>query len=270
MTLSTESWLGRPFPPQVSADLGLAVVGAAPFAGSLPVMPLAGGSMAFPLVSPDGADWTAELAQLPDIDPHDHLYEIASAKLAGIVLVSNEAVRDAASGIYTGLQAVLANAFAPQLDKGLLYGGTAPAPKGLFQHADLTTVTAASWREAAITAAAELAGQGAGPLKLYASPTDLGEVYAQLDAEGRPLYLGWGSPIGGLEVVPVAELQPGDALVAAPARLWRVESSAGFEVSSSREFAFDRDATALRVVGRFAIAAPALARAARRLAITAP
>jgi HK97 family phage major capsid protein len=271
MSISTASFNGTAFPPQVAQELAAAVVGGAPFAGSLAPMPLARGTVVFPMVNPTGADWVPELGTLPDVDPGDTSYEVAAAKIGGIVAISNEAIRDAAVGLFAGLQAALQIAFSPKVDRGLLYGdGTAAHPVGLLHHDDLVTLTAPDWRGAAIAGAGQLAGNGSPTAKLYMNPDDLAAEYARLDGDGRALYDGWGSPIGGLEVVPVASLDPGDGIVGAPNRMWRVEASAGLEVTASKDFHFDIDATALRVVGRFAIAAPALARAARRLAITAP
>lgn len=272
MPVTTAAFDNRLFPPEVSRALLSAVATAAPFAGSLPPLPTTHGKIALPVVNPTGAKWTAEAAPLPDLDLGDAAVVVSACKIGGILALSRESTTDDAGAMYEAVKDALGVAFGPNLDDGLLYGdGTAPNPVGLLQHADLTTVTAPDWRGAAIAAAGSLAGYGTptDAMRLWMNPDDLAAEYARVDDLGRPMYDGWGAPIGNLQVVPVASLRPGDALagsIAGP--MSRVEASDGFEVAASDQFLFDRDSIALRVTGRFAIAAPVLARAARRLSIT--
>ena len=60
------------------------------------------------------------------------------------------------------------------------------------------------------------------------------------------------------------ELAAADILVVGKAKVWLVTRK-DFQVDFSKDFAFDRDAVAVRIRGRFAVAAPDLPKGLRKL-----
>jgi hypothetical protein len=50
------------------------------------------------MVDPDGADWTGELAEIPDITPNDDALVVGRTKIAGTLLLRNESVNDTEYG----------------------------------------------------------------------------------------------------------------------------------------------------------------------------
>ena len=87
------------------------------------------------------------------------------------------------------------------------------------------------------------------------------------DVNGQRLYPeGLGNAFG-LTEVGVPELAAADVLVVDRTRAWLVVRN-DFAVDYSNDWAFDRDALALRMRGRFAVAAPDLPKALRRLEVS--
>ena len=87
------------------------------------------------------------------------------------------------------------------------------------------------------------------------------------DDNGQRLYPeGLGAAFGLVEVG-CPELAPADVLVVARDRAWLITRN-DFQVDTSRDWAFQKDALAVRLRGRFAVAAPVLAKALRKLTIT--
>ncbi len=73
----------------------------------------------------------------------------------------------------------------------------------------------------------------------------------------------------GLAEVGVPELAAADILVTNKAKTWLIVRN-DFLVDYSRDWAFHRDAIAVRLRGRFAVAAPDLPKSLRRLSVTGP
>ena len=73
-----------------------------------------------------------------------------------------------------------------------------------------------------------------------------------------------GSPRSGAPSWP-----PPTCLWSARDRAWLVVRN-DFQVDTSRDWAFQKDALAVRLRGRFAVAAPVMAKALRRLSVTGP
>ncbi len=268
MAVTTESWQGKVFPSQIAADLALAIVSGAPFAKSLNLQQLKGRAMVYPKVSPTGADWTPEYSPLPGITLGDDAVEVATAKIGGLVDLSNESIKDSAIALYDSLKRVLGVAFGPTLDQGLLYGtGVGGQPVGVV--AALPEVTAETLRTGAIQAASEVAAYGGTPTWLIAHPSTLAAEYAAVDGQGNPLYPGWGAPIANIPTVPCPSLAAGDILVTDSASFYLLQSEA-LAVEGSEHFHWNLDALTMRVKGRFAAAAPVPERAGRKITVTPP
>jgi HK97 family phage major capsid protein len=192
---------------------------------------------------------------------------VAVCKLASIVLLSNEGVSDASVNLTGQLGDLIRDSASIELDRGVLYGTDSPEPKGV--------VAAAPPAEgddlaAALTAAVGSIGDAGGVAShLCARPSVLATQRNVRDDNGQRLFPeGLGTAFGLIEV-PAPELRPADILVVDKTRIWLIVRN-DFEVDYSRDWAFDRDATAVRLRGRFAVGAPDLPKALRKLSVTGP
>ena len=97
----------------------------------------------------------------------------------------------------------------------------------------------------------------------------LADARNERDSTGQMIYPnGLGAALG-LAEVGVPELAAADILVVSRAKVWLVTRN-DFQVDTSIDWAFDRDALAVRIRGRFAVAAPDLPKGLRRLSVTGP
>lgn len=267
MSMSTSSFApGGVCPPELVAAIASTVTTGAPFASSLAVVDTDRGSVQFPVAGPTGADWVAEGAAVPTINPGDSTITVAACKLGGIVYASSELLSDAAIDVFGLLGATIRDAMSHQLDDGLLHGdGTAPVPLGLLNPAnDLASVEGGTLREACIAAWGDLVANGARPdsITAFANPTDAAIELAR-EAAGGPIHpdsaASGGFLLGpGVRLVPVNAMDPGEVLVADTSRVYLIRRS-DFSVAISRDAvqAFERDQLAMRITGRFNVAAPA-------------
>lgn len=244
-----------------------AIVGGSPFARSLTPLPTSRASVSFPQLDPDDPEWLGELGQIPALNADQSEYEVAVSKLAGTVLVSRESVDDTEFPITQQVEQILRDTFSAKLDRDFIGGsGVAPIPQGILGVAD--EVTGADWLAATVTAKAEIATAGGVPSHVALSPTIIGELEGTRDDIGHQLYPDAATVFGGLETVSApAATQP---VVYDSSRLWlaiRRDFVADFSDQVSE--AWNRYATSLRIVGRFALAAPLPSRSVRKLAVTA-
>lgn len=272
MPVTTGSWTGALWPPDLQRYFLSRLLEAAPFARALTLLPTSAGSVVFPMVSPTGADWVPEMGIIPDIDMGDEVAVVDVAKLGGQVGLSNESIADTQFPLAQALSRAISDAVAPQLDTGLLYGAGPPAPRGIVATAP-DAGAAPTFREAVIRAWSELMNAGAAEATVFASPLVIGEEWALTDANGQPLHAD--SPAGaelslgpGIEVRKVPGLHREDVLALDRSGTWLVQRD-DFRVDSSEAPLFNRDATVFRVRGRFAVACPDPPKRLRKVTIDA-
>ena len=123
----------------------------------------------------------------------------------------------------------------------------------------------ASLFAAAMTARGELADAGGTASHLAASGAALAAADAAADVNGQLIYPSGMAAALGLTAVTVPGLTP--PLVYDSSRVILVIRN-DVQVEYSRDYHFDRDATTMRIKGRFAVAAPAPGKSLRKLEIT--
>jgi HK97 family phage major capsid protein len=266
--VTTGSFQGTLHPAAVARVLNLLTSGA-PFAGTaLTPYPTSRHEVAFPTAKPDRPAWLGEMDPIPVIGMNDDADIVAVCKLASIVLLSNEGFSDASVNMTAQLGELIRDSASIELDRGILYGTDSPEPRGVVAAAP---PAAGLDLAAALTAAVGSIGDAGGVAShLCARPSVLA---AQRNVRGLPdgqrLFPEGLGPAFGLTEVGCPELAAADVLVVDRTRAWLVVRN-DFEVDTSRDWAFDRDAMALRMRGRFAVAAPDLPKALRKLSVTGP
>ncbi len=252
------------FPAQVVAIVS-AIVGGAPFARSLTPLPTNRASVSFPQLDPDDPAWVAELGEIPLLTPDTSEYEVAVSKLAGSILISVESIEDTDFPVTQQTEQILRDTFSHKLDRDFIGGtGPHPTPTGILAVAD--EVTGADWLAAVIKAKAEIATAGGEASHVAFSPNTIGDLEGTRDEIGHQLYPDAATQFGGLETVSaVSATQP---VVYDSSRLW-MAIRRDFQADFSRETseAWNRYAQSLRIVGRFALAAPLPSRSVRKLKV---
>ena len=123
---------------------------------------------------------------------------------------------------------------------------------------------------AAVTTAIGSIGDSGGiATHLAARPSVLADARNERDSTGQMVYPNGFGAAFGLAEVGAPELAAADILVVGKAKVWLVTRN-DFQVDFSKDFAFDRDAVAVRIRGRFAVAAPDLPKGLRKLSVTEP
>lgn len=259
----TGSFQGVLHPHDVAQILNLLVTGA-PFANTLSQYPTSRSAVAFPTAKPDRPQWLSEFDPIPVVGLGDDADIVGVCKLASIVLMANEAVSDSSVNITAEFTQLLQDTASAELDRGVLYGAGAPEPAGAVAAA---LPAAGEDLGAAITAAIGSIGDAGGAAThLAARPSVLAAGRDMRDAAGVQLHPGGIGASYGLAEVGVPELRAADILVLDQTRTWLIVRN-DFQVDQSGDAFFDRDAWALRLRGRFAVAAPDLPKALRRLEV---
>lgn len=254
------------FPANVVAVIS-AIVGGSPFARSITPLPTNRSSVSFPQLDPEDPEWVGELGEIPLLTPDTSEYEVAVSKLAGSILISRESLDDTDFPAQQQTEQVLRDTFSAKLDRDFI-GGTGPHPTPTGILAVAAEVTGPDWLAATVKAKAQIATAGGIPSHVALSPAVIGELEDERDEIGRQLYPDASTVFGGLETVSaVAATQP---VVYAADRLWMaIRRDFTVEASEQVSEAWNRYATSLRVVGRFALAAPLPSRSVRKLSLTA-
>jgi HK97 family phage major capsid protein len=252
------------FPAHVIAVIS-AIVGGAPFARSLTPLPTNRSSVAFPQLDVDDPEWVAELGQIPVLGLDTTEYEVAVSKLAGSILISRESLDDTDFPVSQQTEQVLRDTFSHKLDADFI-GGTGPHPTPTGILAVAAEVTGADWYEAVVKGKAAIAGAGGVASHVALSPAVIGDLENIRDDVGHPLFPDASTMFAGVETVSaVAATQP---VVYDSSRLSMVirrDFVADFSDETSE--AWNRYATSLRIVGRFALAAPLVSKSARKLKV---
>ncbi len=254
------------FPAQVVAIVS-AIVGGSPFARSLRPLPTNRSSVSFPQLDPDDPERVAELGVIPQLTPDASEYEVAVSKLAGSILISRESMDDTDFPVTEQTEQILRDTFSAKLDRDFI-GGTGPHPTPTGILAVAAEVTGADWYEAVVKAKAQIATAGGEASHVALSPAVIGDLENIRDDVGHPLFPDASTMFAGLETVSaVAATQP---VCYAADRLWlAIRRDFEAQMSDQVSEAWNRYATSLRIVGRFALAAPLPSRSVRKLAVTA-
>ena len=252
------------FPAHVVAIVS-AIVGGAPFSRSLTPLPTNRASVSFPQLDVDDPEWVSELGVIPTLGLDATEYEVATSKLAGSILISRESIDDTDFPVTQQTEQVLQDTFSHKLDADFIGGaGPHPVPTGILAVA--AEVAAADWYDAVIKAKAEIATAGGQASHVAFSPTVIGELESTRDEIGHPLFPDAAQFFGGLETVSaVSATAP---VVYDSSRLWmaiRRDLQADFSDEVSE--AWNRYATSLRIVGRFALCAPLPVKSVRKLKV---
>ena len=261
MAVSTGSFRGTPFPPDVLEQIWVTILTGAPFSQAITPLPTDSGSVAFPKAAPTGAAWVKELDPLPAVNLNDDADIVAACKLAGLVNLSNESLDDASIPIGTLVGNAIRDSMGPTLDEGLLHGdGTPPNPAGIVAKAS-DAPAGGDFRSAVIAAYGAAVGAGAMPTSVvaFAHPTAVAEEWARTDTVGQPLH--GDSPSGdltigpGIRVVEVPKLGVAEVLVADVSSVFLIQRE-DFTVEMSADYGFATDSTALRVKARVNVNCP--------------
>jgi HK97 family phage major capsid protein len=260
--ITTGSFQGVLHPADVARVLNLLVSGA-PFSSVLTPYPTERTTVAFPTAKPDRPAWLAEMEPIPVVGLGDDADIVATCKLASIVLLSNESAADASVNLTAEFSDLLRDSASAELDRGVLYGDPDDhQPRGLVAVAP--AAAGADLGAAITTAVGSIGDAGGTATHLCARPSVLAAARDMRDVAGVQLHPGGIGPSYGLTDVAVPELAAGDILVINAARLWLITRS-DFTVDFSQDWAFDRDAMAVRLRGRFAVGAPDLPKGLRKL-----
>jgi hypothetical protein len=261
--VTTDSFQTVLWPPDVAQIVNL-LVGGSPFADSLTRYPTARSEVAFPTAAPDSPAWVPEGSPIPVIGLHDDADIVAVAKLAEIVLLSNESVGDTTTNLTVQIGNLLQDSASAELDRGLLYGsGSAGEPKGVVAAAPAADGTDLA---AAITAAIGSIGDAGGTAThLAGKPSILARARnTRSSGSGDMLFPDGIGAAFGLTEVAAPELH--DALVYDSTRAYLIVRN-DFEVALSQDYAFHLDSVAVRVRGRFAVGVPAVNKTLRKITV---
>jgi hypothetical protein len=266
VNVTRASFGGSLWPPDLTALALKTIVGGAPFADSLNRTPTGTGQVVFPLIDPDGADWVAEGAPLPDVNLNDDKYVIATHKLAGILEFSNESINDTQYDLTGQVGTALVDAFSAQMDTGLL-NGTGDAnnqPTGVVGVAP-TAAASASLLTATANAKGEIGDAGGTPNSLAISYTLAASEGSATTVDGALKYPAGLEAALGLRIVQVPGLAT--PLVYDSTRVHLVVRQ-DFSIEQSEHAAWRTDGMSLRIKGRFAVACPTPNKAIRKLDLT--
>lgn len=254
------------FPSHVVSIVS-AIVGGSPFARSLTPLPTNRASVSFPQLDPEDPEWISELGVIPQLTGDTSEYEVAVSKLAGSILISRESIDDTDYPVTQQTEQILVDTFSARLDKDFIGGsGAAPVPQGILGVA--SEVTGADWLAAAVKAKAEIATAGGTPSHVALSPAVIGDLEGTRDEIGHQLYPDASTVFAGLETV--SAMAATQLVVYDSSRLWlAISRDFVADFSDQTSEAWNRYATSLRIVSRFALAAPLPGRSVRKLAVTA-
>jgi hypothetical protein len=262
--VSSGSYGGVPFPPDVLAQIWLTVLSGAPFSQALTPLPTSSGSVAFPTAAPSGGSFVLEGTALPPVTMGDAALISTPRKLAALLALSNESIDDAVIPIGDLTGSAVRDSLAPILDDGLLHGNNvAPNPDGVLGHAP-AAANKPDFRQAVIGAWGEVvnAGAPADSVVAFANPVILANEWERAGTTGDPIHPDSSTgdlTIGpGIRTVAVPKLVGGttpEILVADVSSLYLVIREA-FMIETSRDIYFASDSLGLRVKTRVAVACP--------------
>jgi hypothetical protein len=243
-----------------------AIVGGAPFARSLTPLPTARTGVVFPLANDVSEPaWGKELDVIPALDLDSGEYDAAVSRLSGRILVSRESLDDTEYPVTAQVEQVLQDKFSNKLDRDFI-GGTGPHPVPTGILAVAAEVTGADLELAAVAAKAQIGTSGGLADSIALSPELIGELESARDEIGRPLYPEASERFAGLATVQAVAATQG--IVYDSTRLWLViNRDFVAEMTPYTDEAWSRYAESLRIVARFALAAPMPVKSVRKLKV---
>ncbi len=264
--VSTRSFGGAPFPPEIVNRIIDLLVSGAPFAASLARQPTSRNSVVWPTAEPKDWSWLNELDKFPTVDIGSGSYEAIPRKLGGLVDLSNESVDDAAINLVGQLADLLRDSLSRDMDLGLLVGGAAPKPPGVINTAP--EAAGADLLAAVAVARGGIGDAGGNANRIALSATMLAEADTARTDDGFLVYPAGFAAAAGLQAVVVPGLGGdfGAPLVYDSTRCYLVVRDDP-QVDWSTDFRFDFDAMTIRVKARVTAAIPAPAKSIRQLVI---
>jgi HK97 family phage major capsid protein len=264
--ISTRSFGGAPYPPEIVARIIDMLISGAPFAASLTRQPTSRASVVWPTVGPTGWSWLNELDKFPTVDVGDDKYEAIPRKLGGLVDLSNESVGDAAINLVGQLADRLRDSLSRDMDLGLLTGGAPPKPPGVLNTAP--EAAGADLLSAVAVARGAIGDAGGAADKIALSATMLAEADTARTDTGFLLYANGFAAAAQLTpvVVPGLGSDFGAPLVFDSTRCYTVVRDDP-RVDWSTDFRFDYDVMTIRIKARVTAAIPNPAASIRQLAI---
>jgi hypothetical protein len=270
--VSSGSYGGYPFPPDVLAQIWVTILTGAPFSGAITPLPTSSGSVAFPQAAPTGGTWVLEGTALPAVTMGDAALISTPRKLAALLSLSNESIDDAVIPIGDLTGAAIRDSLGPTMDDGLLHGtGTAPQPDGILAHAT-AAANKPDFRQAVIGAWGEVvnAGAPADSVVAFAAPSIIATEWERTGTTGDPIHVDSASGVltigPGIKTVAVPKLVGGttpEILVADVSSLYLVIRDP-LTIETSRDVYFASDSLGLRVRTRVAVACPTPAKSLRK------
>lgn len=267
--ISTTSFNGHPFPPEVVREILNVGLAGAPVFSALTPRTTSRASMVFATGDPSGFDWVAELGDIPTVDPGDDSAIVSMTKIAGILLLSNEAIGDSELNLTAEVGRLVGESMASKVDKDVTYGVTPAAdeaPAGFFT--GLANVNEATLRASVVQAAADIMTAGGMPTDVLLSPALWAAEMTRREAvlATGPLFDDLGIP---LQVGVAHTLAATDALVLDRSGCFGILRD-DYSIEASREAgtAWTKDALSLRIKARVAVAIPAPAKHARSVNVT--
>lgn len=265
--LSRTELLGNELRPEEVARIVDAVVAGGQWVRSITRINSTAASVVFPIIS-DVSDpaWVPEMGLIPTLNIEGQALTVTPATVAGTTLVPNQLIDDLARSAENETVAAIQSKFSYKLDADLLMGaGTpAPTPSGVLPPAP-AVAGPDLWR-ATIRAKSQIAAEGGSPSHVVMSPETAAAEEERIDQDGRPLYEDGLATFAGLQVVLVAAAT--EPMVYDRTKVFLVVRK-DFSAMRSLEYApaWERNATALKLDGRFAAAVPSPRQAVRRLEV---
>jgi len=261
----------KAFPADFQAKFLSVVVGGAPFSRACTPLPTARTSVAFGILDTNDPAWVAELDAIPDLSKTQSTYEVATSKLGGSILISQESIDDSSFPLTASVSQAIGDTFSHKLDADLIgAAGPAPIPTGILSVATASDGT--DLHAATVKAKADIGMSGGTATHVAMSPHFIGELEGIMGSgTGAPVFPDAGTTFAGLATVPaVAATQP---FVFDATRCWLVtRRDFVAEATPFTDSAWSHYAVSLRIIGRFALAVPQPLRAVRKLTVagTAP
>jgi HK97 family phage major capsid protein len=201
-----------------------------------------------------GAEWFNELDTINVGDPTGDELVLTPKKVAAITTLSDEVISDSSPSVLDAVGTAMTRAVALKADAGIIAGGGAKGPVGIYGQAGNHVVSPEITIDALIEAAGDIAAVGGQARAAYVNPADHTKLMLSKDANKRPLLTpdysgGPSSTVYGLALWQTPAITAGTALVAAPEQvIVAVRQDASVAVSS--DVAFTSDASVARVIAR--------------------
>lgn len=261
--VSTGSFDGIPFGPDLVSQIVNLLVGGSPFSDSLTRIVTSRNSIAWLTSAPEEASWLHELEPFPLVPVGGDIVVVEVRKLGKIFAISNEAVSDATIDLFDEIGRQMRDSLSRQLDLGVLHGTGDPQPDGVVGLAP--EATGASLLQAIAVARGSIYDAGGIPDRLALSGTALTAADAATDDQGALLFPNGFAAAAQLEPVVVPGLDV--PLVYDRTRCYLVVHDTDTSVETSNDYFFREDAQAVRVRARVTVGIPNVNAAIRRLVV---